>query len=246
MSNPNQRPRVLIATPTRGTPKMAYMQSVIANMRYLAKRGIESDFDAEPGSDLVFQRSVLASRFLELPENFTHLLSVDDDMRFPADLCARLLDADKPLIGTICSRRTLHVDRIEKAISDGLPVKQAILAGYEWIVAGIQASESGLCKVENIGFGAVLIRREVLETMIAKKIVGRYGSPTVQFYGFFARRPQDSAIAHIAEDRSFYRRWQFDCGGEVWALADVEILHVGDFMYGGRYNDVPSSHRTMV
>src|SRR5262249_11447823 len=145
------------------------------------------DFDAEPGSDLVFQRSVLASRFLELPENFTHLLSVDDDMRFPADLCARLLDADKPLIGTICSRRTLHVDRIEKAISDGLPVKQAILAGYEWIVAGIQASESGLCKVENIGFGAVLIRRQLLETKLPKKIVGPNGSPPAQFSGFYAR-----------------------------------------------------------
>jgi hypothetical protein len=243
---PTQTPRVLMAAPTRGAPKMQFMQSVIGTIKDLARRGIESDFHAEPGSDLVFQRSILASRFLDRPEQFTHLFSVDDYMAFPADLCSRLLGADKSLVGTICSRRTLHVDQIEKAVSDGLPVKQAILASHEWIVSGAQSSDNGLCKVENIGFGAVLMRRDVFETMIGKKTVGRFGGQGIQFYGFFARRPQDAAVAHIAEDRSFYRRWQHDCGGEVWALADAQIMHIGDFMYGGSYTDVPSSHRTTV
>jgi hypothetical protein len=143
--------------------------------------------------------------------------------------------------GALC-----HVDQIEKAVSDGLPVKQAILASHEWIVSGARPSDNGLCKVENIGFGAVLMRRDVFETMIAKKTVGRFGGQGIQFYGFFARRPQDAAVAHIAEDRSFYRRWQHDCCGEVWALADAQIMHIGDFMYGGSYTDVPSSHRTTV
>jgi len=244
---PTQNPCVLIATPTRGAPKMQYMQSVIGTMKDLAQRGISSDFETMPGTDVVFQRSVLASRFLERPEKFTHLFSVDDDMAFSNDLGSRLLAADKPLVATVCSRRTLHLDRIEKALAEGLSLKQAMLAGHEWIVERAQKSgNETLCKVENVGFGAVLIRRDVLEIMINKGTVGRYGAPDLQFYGFFARRPQDAAIAHIAEDRSFYRRWQLDCGGEIWALTDAQILHVGEFMYGGSYADVPSSHRTMV
>jgi hypothetical protein len=106
-------------------------------------------------------------------------------MAFPADLCARLLDADKSLVGTICSRRILHVDQIEKAVSHGLPVKQAILASHEWIVSGARPSDNGLCKVENIGFGAVLMRRDVFETMIAKKTVGRFGGQGISVLRLF-------------------------------------------------------------
>jgi hypothetical protein len=207
---------------------------------------MHSDFDTIQEFDLVFQRSILASRFLERPERFTHLFSVDDDMTFPADLCSRLLTANKSIVGTICSRRTLHLDKIEKAVAEGLPLRQAILAGHDWIVEGPTSANEPLYKVQNLGFGAVLISRDVFEAMITRNVVGRYNGPEGPFYGFFTRRPQDAAIAHVSEDRSFYRRWQFDCGGEVWALADGSIGHVGDFVYGGSYADVPSSHRTGV
>jgi len=116
---------------------------------------------------------------------------------------------------------------------------------------GVAISTQGFCPPADVHevwphVAALVMRRDVFETMIGKKTVGRFGGQGIQFYGFFARRPQDAAVAHIAEDRSFYRRWQHDCGGEVWALADAQIMHIGDFMYGGSYTDVPSSHQTTV
>jgi hypothetical protein len=45
---PTQNPRVLIATPTRGAPKMQFMQSVIGTIKDLARRGIEAIFTLSP------------------------------------------------------------------------------------------------------------------------------------------------------------------------------------------------------
>lgn len=82
--------------------------------------------------------------------------------------------------------------------------------------------------------------------MLEKRAVARYSlskahiSGGAHYYGFFKSRPQDPTDA-FTEDESFYRRWQLDCGGEVWALTDVPIVHIGDFAYGGQYSDlVPS------
>ena len=69
----------MIATPTPGTVKTGYMKSVIATIRDLARRGIESEFDTWEGSDIASQRNMLASRFLRA-DGFTHLFFVDSDM----------------------------------------------------------------------------------------------------------------------------------------------------------------------
>src|SRR5581483_4595470 len=56
MPEANQRPCVLIATPTRGSPKMRYMQSVIGTIKDLATRRIPSEFKPKGGGNVVFQR----------------------------------------------------------------------------------------------------------------------------------------------------------------------------------------------
>jgi hypothetical protein len=62
---PTQNPCVLIATPTRGSPKMQYVQSVIGTIKDLAQRGIASEFKPKGGGNLAFQRSALATFFLQ-------------------------------------------------------------------------------------------------------------------------------------------------------------------------------------
>jgi hypothetical protein len=234
---PAQNPCVLIATPTRGSPKMQYVQSLIGTIKDLARRKIPSDFEVEEGSNLTLQRSVLASRFLKLHQ-FTHLFFIDDDMIVPHDLCARLLASDKPIVGTVATPRNIDLNRAEKAMSLGIPFRQALLVGHDWIVVSRDNDTAPLRKVESLGFGAVLIRRDALSLMVEKGAVRRYSllPGPVEFYGFFATRGEDE---WAGEDRSFYRRWQIDCRGEIWALTDVPIMHIGDFAYGGRYSDLP-------
>jgi hypothetical protein len=40
---------------------------------------------------------------------------------------------------------------------------------------------------------------------------------------------------HQAEDFSFCQRWRTLCNGTVWALADANIGHIGEFTYQGNY-----------
>jgi hypothetical protein len=247
---PAQNPCVLIATPTRGSPKMQYVHSIIGTIKDLATRRIKSDFVSLAGSGPAIQRSVLATQFLESRE-FTHMFFVDDDMSFPDDTCARLLAADKAVIGTIATKRVIHLDRIEKALSKGASLKQAFLAGHEWVI-GPHTQSSSLVKIEivdsssSFGFGAVLVRRDAFQLILDKRTASRYSLSEAHipagahYHGFFQPRPQDPPGV-FSEDESFYRRWQLDCGGEVWALTDASIVHIGDFPYGGRYSDLMPS-----
>src|SRR5438093_13605738 len=99
---PAQNPCVLIATPTRGSPKMQYVHSIIGTIKDLARRHIPSDFDTESGSDIAIQRSKLAMRFYERIE-FTHMLMADEEMSFPYALAARLLAAHTNVHGVNAS-----------------------------------------------------------------------------------------------------------------------------------------------
>jgi|SRR6267378_3145405 len=235
----NTNPRVLIATPTPGTVKTAYMKSVIGTIRDLARRGIESDFDTWEGSDIASQRNVLASRFLSR-DAFTHLLFVDGDMVVPFDLCARMIAAAKPVIGAVYAAKTLLLGEVEQALRDGAQLKDAMLAGSNWHLW--QTSRTGppdtpLCQVDALPFGAVLIQRDVLATMVAKGVSREDKAPDQaggNRYNFFGARAEDAASGrHLQEDISFCKRWKRDCGGELWALLDAEIVHIGDFGYGG-------------
>jgi hypothetical protein len=170
------------------------------------------------------------------------MFCADDDMAFPHDLCARLIAAEKPVVGTIATTREIEIDKVEKALAGGLPLKQALLVGHKWIVRNLGEANGPLRKADGIGAAVCLIRRDALELMISKNAVRKLTLFGTQFYGFFLMRREDAAAEMVAEDTSFFRRWQIDCGGEVWALTDVPIMHIDDFAYGGRYSDLPPSH----
>jgi hypothetical protein len=235
--HPSSRPRVMIATPTPGTVKTGYMKSVIATIRDLARRGIESEFDTWEGSDIASQRNVLASRFLRA-DGFTHLFFVDSDLIMPPDLCARLISPRKPVIGAVYPAKTFNIAEVEQAVRDGVPLQDALLGGMSWhFWAPSKTPTQPVCEVDALPFGAVLIQRAVLATIIAKgfapedKAPESAGGPRNNFFG--ARGENVARGRHIQEDISFCERWKKDCGGEVWALLDCEISHVGDFAYQG-------------
>jgi hypothetical protein len=232
------KPRVLIATPTPGSVKTGYMKAVIATIRDLARRGIESDFDTWEGSDIPSQRNVLASRFLR--RDFTHLFFVDSDMVVPSDLCARMIATAKPVIGAVYAAKTLRFGEIEQALRDGAALKDAMLAGSSWHLwqtSRTALPDEPICQVDALPFGAVLIQRDVLATMVTKGVSKEDKAPEQaggSRYNFFGARAEDAVSGrHFQEDLSFCKRWKHDCGGELWALLDAEVIHIGDFGYGG-------------
>jgi hypothetical protein len=89
---------VTIATPSPGSVATGYVRSLFQTALDLLANGHKVSCDLSVGTtDIASQRNILATNFLETDS--THLLFVDSDMVFPADLCRRLLGHDKPLIG---------------------------------------------------------------------------------------------------------------------------------------------------
>jgi hypothetical protein len=126
------------------------------------------------------------------------------------------VDSDMVFAGDLC-RRLLSYD---KPMIGGAYRTRDDTA--RWLVGangGTAQIVNGLMRCDQIGFGCVLIRRDALEVMAAK---GR---------NLFTSRAED-ADDPVSEDISFCRRWRVDCNGEIWALVDARIGHVGDYVYG--------------
>jgi hypothetical protein len=241
---PDQFPaRVLIATPTPGAVKTRYMKGIIGVMRDLGGRGINSDFVTADGTELVTLRNDLAGFFLGRPAD-THLFFVDSDMVFRPDLCARMLAADKPVIGLIYPRRSIDLSLVEKAAREGVPIQSALQLGLTWFFRREGQRQAPppapMLQVDWVGFGAVLIKRNVLDTMISTGAARSQPRPEFKGgrYNFFGLRAEDlDREEHTTEDVSFCRRWTRDCGGDIWAMTD-DVIHIGEFGYGGSYLEV--------
>jgi hypothetical protein len=212
-------PTVMIATPTTGFMKPAYVHTLLATFADLSNAGIQAGFAYETGSDIAFLRNVLATRFLE-DQQYSHLFFVDSDMQFDGSLCRILLALDKPMVGAIYQNKEQDI---------------AKRRWHAWFPTSRIAPVNGAVPCEALPMGAALIRRDVFETMIKKCDIKRQPSHG-HFLNFFSARPQDAATGlHVSEDMSFCRRWKHDCGGDIWAYIGMNIGHIGDFRYGGLF-----------
>jgi hypothetical protein len=237
--------RILIATPTYdGSVRKEYMRSFIELTSYLDLQKIEWELFLEPATLLHVMRSVMASK--ALAEGFTHILFIDADIGFAVSAVKKLINAKKAIIGCAYPYRTipLHEDvktkdiSFMKAISQILPY--AVKFAPETTTINVK---NGICQVAGIGTGLLLISKEALQTMVDAKCVEKYKNsfPYNQwfkgdvYYGFFEHVSIDGV--HLGEDYSFCHRWSKHCNGEIYAVIDEAIMHIGPLPVLGRYID---------
>lgn len=237
------KPRVMIVSPTPGTVTTVYMKTILATMNDLATNGIYCQFETFDGADLPLQRNILATRFYE--SDCTHMFGVDRDMMFRETLCRTMLDKNKQMIGTVYAGKQFDFSRVADAVRRGISVESAASFASDWFCYREPGRdfviENGLLDVDRVGFGVVLLTHHVLDLMISRGGVRRQklsNHALGPYYNFFAVRAEVAADnQHASEDISFCDRWRIDCGGEIWALVDAPVYHVGDFAYGGSYFD---------
>lgn len=124
-------------------------------------------------------RTGLAKLFLQLEEgSYTHVLWIDSDMKWPPTLLQRLLAHDLPIVSATYFQRTdlpqPHAYRYVKADEKGhwyTPLARELTEWMHRHEADIEDKpnawaypfDDGLYECDAIGFGAVLIKREVFE-----------------------------------------------------------------------------------
>jgi hypothetical protein len=238
--------KILIASPTYdGSVRVEYMRALFQTTDYFNKAGIGWDMVVEPSTVLHIMRSVMATKAV-LESDFTHLLFIDTDMGFSASIVQRMVEADKALIAAIYPYRAFPLHEVVE--EGGKTLRQLISEKAPYAVRFAPDTTNitiagGICEVDTIGTGLMLIKTDALRTMIDKAGIEKFANhfPYDQwlknpfYYAFFDHIIENGM--YLGEDYSFCRRWQRHMGEPIHAICDTEIMHVGNLPVIGNFMD---------
>ena len=209
--------RIAILIPARGQMEVATAFDLVAMCAYTIKT-TKHDIDLFTSSGtLIFdQRNSLVKTALDIKADY--LLFVDADMRFPKDTLTILMAHDKDIIGVNATTRSEPVKPTAKNIhinEDG---------SIDWMPVYSNA-KTGLDKVDGMGCGVMLIKRQVIEGLEVP-------------YFYFEQLPNNKILG---EDIYFCVKAK-DAGFDTWVDHDLSkhIKHIGQYVYGWHNIELPN------
>ena len=237
------RPMIFIATPCfGGLVSQHYMQSVIGLIQ-LASR---ANFDAALallGHDSLITRSrnTLVSQFLNTPAA-THLLFIDADISFEAEQVYEMLRFDQEFVAGIYPLKVIDwsAPAIKRAATAREPFQAAPLLYVGTLCTGTSANaKARFATAIYCGGGFMLLKRQVIERMIAAYPESRYKSmhaysnaKTEESYALFDCMIDKETGAYVSEDFGFCQKWR-DIGGKIWLDTEGKLTHIGSYNFQG-------------
>lgn len=199
---------------------------------HLMNKGIGGGITTLSFPDIAELRSMFMTVWFDTMPQSSHILFIDSDMGFPPEMVSDMLLFNEPVVGAVYAQRKLPLSWAGSGCGD--PVTER---------------RGDFMKVEGVGFGCTLIRRDCVEKMVAAypelidtrlqlhpagETLKQTG--TTRLLRFFEKLDiPDRGL--VSEDLSFCIRWR-KIGGDVWASIGHRISHVGPYDYSGRYLDV--------
>ena len=239
--------KIAIATPTYdGNVTFEYLHSLRALESEFRKNQIESTLITLEGTTLAFVRNTFASIVMN-DKTYTHLLFIDADMGFMPEAVMKLIRSGHAVTGCLCPARQLNLAKFLAASRSMTNPEQIQLAAADYVAVaalerddrGQSVAQNGFVRTRRIGMGITLIRREVLEELAQKLPELVSNSDKDRFYARTVKGSVLQCFANIyadgvlsSEDASFCKRW-IQCGGEIWALIDQTVIHVGRYKFPG-------------
>lgn len=226
-----KKPSVLICIPAYGQSVTAQtMESIYTLAQFLTMSGIRNQLTWFSAADIVEVRNLFLTSWYDCHPQFSHMLFIDADMGFPAELIRDMLDFDKQLTGTFYARRQMPPSVVGAALHQDHSFPDI---------------KKGFLPAAYIGAGVMLIKRTLVDEMLVKKpelidklpgvLAKATPLPLTRFIRAFDTILEDDC--RLSEDISFCRRWR-ECGGEIWANVMHKIDHVGPFNFHLRYGGI--------
>ncbi len=248
---------LVILIPNPGLVATPFFSSVIGLTQDLRSRSVPFAVKTYEFSDIMMSRNYLMSYFLS-NRRFTHALLLDCDLEFGRTQFFRLKDFGKDCMIAPYPRRQLSVRKLEKEIEANLLRPEGERLSPDDVFARAVGhvvqrgssrpgwkprQEGGFVTVPGAGMGFTLISRRVPEAMVAAGVVDAYPaqgklpiySDAPEFYNFFGHSVSADGAIILGEDQSFFHRWIFGCGGDVWADTTARLVHHGQFGFRGHY-----------
>ncbi len=227
--------RLLVGTPTYNGQVMGqYTRSIL---ELSAALGPAMDWETTKAVVISTARNLLASRVLE--RDYTHLLFVDSDVSFPAEVVQRMIALDRPMAAGVYPQRALNVAAFHAASRRYEDPNTAFAASLGYPVQLVEPRHSigDFHQADWAPAGLMLIKREVFEKLrdahpdLYRPTAGTfYAQHDLQrVLQCFEPLPDSGGVA-MSEDVSFCRRWR-DLGGEIWVMFDHMIGHTGPYTF---------------
>ena len=172
-------------------------------------------------------------------KKYSHLLQIDSDQSFDAGWIFKMLDADLPVVGLPCSRKSLNFGQISEAAKRGIPQESLSEFGGSPVLA-INKSfviSDDPAPVVHIGTGVVCISVEKCLRPLAEAFPERRYRPNCNngyepklewHHDFFRVGVRDTT--YLSEDYTFCE----DClkiGIQPYVLPLARTLHIGQFPF---------------
>ena len=204
-------------------------------------------------SSLVTQgRNLCVAEFLNHKDNYDYLLFIDSDISFKSETIFKMIDADKDIIACPYPMKMFETDKMWKKIKETDMVKSEkdlLSSGYMYpikIGKNELIVDKGVMEVTHAPTGCMLIKRNVIDKLIAKHPELEIYQPTVingketkkeNLYNLFDTLHDPETKRYFGEDFGFCQRWT-DIGGKVYVYIMDHISHIGDHEYCGRFYDM--------
>lgn len=218
-----KKPHVFIALLSyTGQVWISTMQSLLNDIADLQTRGCEVAFKSLIGCTYIHAaRSQMATMFLE--SDATHLMFIDWDIVWSSGDIARLMNHDVDVVAADYPRRREPIKYNARFLEcDG-----------KW---NDQITQDGLLEVQGVPTGFMLIRRSVIEKMVAAypelEFIEDTVQPPIKAHMLFGHLFGNNTL--LSDDYSFCDRWR-EIGGKVFVDTKITIGHIGSKMFVGEY-----------
>lgn len=249
-----ENPNLMIGIPSYGDMLYDELSILLLDLGMRCKdAGIGMTLHCVGRTRIEKSRNIIASLF-HADEAFSHLLFIDSDMSFPADLVFQMIAFDKPFIGVASPSRRVHWPSVHRAGKVAEDDSDLAATGHRFIhqlrdpanpgATGEISIESGFSRAHAVGGGVLLLKREVFAE-IAAEFPGLREPADPQemqrglseYWGFFDTLRPSATEKTLSEDLSFCHRWREGCGGEIWCNVSSPITHYGASAMRGRLQD---------
>lgn len=215
-----------------------YTQSLLALKEACLQYGIKMTCIFLGNESLIQRgRNTIAHHFLNMPDA-THLMFIDADQKFVPNDIARMIKADKGIIGGAVPMKGMNWEKVKQGAVLNHPDLSKLtgifnvnkLDGHEMISPDLPF------QVKHVGTGFMLIRRDVFEKL--KPHVGWYANggstinPEDKVHDFFKVQNVDHEL--LSEDYNFCHMYR-EHGGTVWVAPWCELGHFGAYLFSGQY-----------
>tara|TARA_R100001086_G_scaffold12559_2_gene6503 strand:+ start:11673 stop:12500 length:828 start_codon:yes stop_codon:yes gene_type:complete len=242
--------RIFVATPVHSEVSLHYTQALLEFQTYCHFRGIEVMFQLVKSSLVTQGRNLCVDYFMTA--GHTHLLFIDSDIDFNAKDIQTMVELDKDVISIPYPLKTMNWEKAFNDVKSG-KVKDAKGLSLATNLYPLKMDDENNIKIEPDGTievshsptGCMLIKRSVIEKMIAAWPDMKIEQDTVIngkmvkkefFYNFFDTEFDAKNHTYLGEDFAFCKRWR-SLGGKCHAYIDATIAHIGEHQYIGKFGD---------